>query len=104
MSNDEDLAHAEREAAKLLAELEANDAAEGKNKYQLPSPYAPGEGPDPVGHVARPTAEEVAENMFRPVDPNQMQHSTLPDAGVGDPHKIDWTQKIREARNPYGRH
>lgn len=105
---------AENDAAALLAELEAKDAANATAatvhnvKYQMPSKYAPGEDPaerDPVQSVQntmprRISAQEAAEKMFKPVgDTAKIRDTTLPMT-----HKVDFAQKIRDAQKFKGSH
>lgn len=100
------LVSAEAEAAALLADLEAADPAiPPAKKYKLPSPYAPGEGPrDPVQSIQntmtqRISAQEAAEKLFKPVDPDHMKQNTLPMT-----HTVDFAAKIKAARKDYGSH
>lgn len=106
---DADLARAEREAAALLAELQAKDAANATaaSVHQLPAPYAPGERPpdptpDPVKGVAQPQGmqEQLMNAMdgnFKPVNLDDMRQPTNTSS-----HMVDFAQKIRDA-NKFGK-
>lgn len=102
-----DLARAEAEAQQLLNELEAKDPAPRK-QYQMPSQYAPGEGPaDPVKGVAPATTSgQVADLLgqggnWKPT----FNESTLPKTDIPPTSgHIDFAQKIRDARKPNGSH
>ena len=91
-----DLANAEAEAKELLSELEASDAAKPK-VYKMPSPYAPGDEPDPVKGVAQPEGYQdqlfnALDGNFKPATPETIKQSTLASS-----HTVNFAQKIREA-------
>lgn len=94
-------------AAAYLAELQAKDAANGvaANVHQMPSEYAPGEGPrDPKASVAAPGSEQLQnalDGSFKPaINANgTFRKSTLPVS-----HKVDFAQKIRDAQKYHGSH
>lgn len=95
---------AEADAAALLAELDATDAAKPDlSKYQMPPRRAPGEPTDPVKSVAAPSrisAQAAAELMFKPVgDTAKIRDTTLPMT-----HTVDFAAKIKAARKDYGSH
>lgn len=101
-----DLAKAEREAAALLAELEAKDAANsvasGVQPHKMPSPYAPGETPDPVKGVGEPEGYKnglwnALDGNFKPVNLENLKTPTNTSSAT-----IDFAQKIRDA-NKYGK-
>jgi len=101
-----DLQHAEAQAAALLAELEAKDAANAVaatvQPHRMPSPYAPGDEPDPVKGVASPGAQQLhdaLDSSFRPVDLARVKETTLASS-----HTIDFAQKIRDAQKFKGSH
>jgi hypothetical protein len=100
-----DLARAEAQAQALLNELEASDPAPRK-KYNLPSPYAPGEGPpDPVKGVAQPDSFSdvlgVGGGNWKP----SFNESTLPKTDIPpNSGHIDFAQKVKDARKPHGSH
>lgn len=96
------LAKAEADAAALLADLEAKDHADAAVSHTLPSPYAPGERPDPVKGVGEPEGYKndlwnALDGNFKPVDLESMKQPTNK-ASV----TIDFAQKIRDA-NKYGK-
>lgn len=109
--------HAEADAAALLAELQAKDAANataasvdnGKPKYKMPSKYAPGESPaerDPVQSIAnttpsaqRITTEQAADLMFKPAFDANPKETTLPMS-----HTVDFAAKIKAAQKYHGNH
>lgn len=104
----DDLARAEAQAAALLAELEAkdaaNDVAAGLPKYEMPSPYAPGEGPrDPRKSVAAPGGQvqlnDALNSMFKPADPDTIRKPTNTST-----HTVNFAQKIRDAQKYHGSH
>ena len=100
-----DLARAEAEAQAFLNELEANDPAPRK-QYKLPSPYAPGEGPaDPVKGVAGPS--NPLGELFGDGTKwsSAVADSTLPKTDIPpNSGHIDFAQKIKDAKKPYGNH
>lgn len=92
----EALAKAEAEAKALLSQLEANEAPKGKT-YTLPSPFPPGEEPDPVKGVAQP--EGYNNDLFNALDGN-FKPANLDDMHIPTntaSHSVDFAQKIREA-------
>lgn len=100
-----DLAVAEKQAAALLAELEAKDSANAVAatvQHKMPSPYAPGENPDPVKGVGQPEGwnndlYNALDGNFKPVDLDNMRNPTNTSS-----HQVDFAQKIRDA-NKYGK-
>ena len=95
------MAKAQDAAEALLADLEAQDAVNAtaasvpKPKYEMPSRYAPGEGPrDPSSSVAAPASQlhDALESSFRPVNMDNIKQTTLPSS-----HTVDFAQKIRDA-------
>src|SRR6202012_993811 len=79
------LAKAQDAAEALLADLEAQDAVNAtaasvpRSKYQMPSAYAPGQGPrDPSASVAAPASQlhDALESSFRPVNMDNIKETT----------------------------
>lgn len=100
-----DLAKAEREAAALLAELQAKDTANAAaaSVHKMPAQYAPGETPpaDPVKGVGEPEGYHndlwnALDGNFKPVD-----HTNIKQPTNAASHTVDFAQKIRDA-NKYG--
>jgi hypothetical protein len=101
------LQHAEAQAAALLAELEAKDAANSVastvQPHRMPSQYAPGESPDPVAGVAASSGfdqfTDALDGSFKPVDFSKIRQTTLASS-----HTADLSQKLRTALRPNGSH
>lgn len=101
-----DMLKAQDAAEALLADLEAQDAVNATAasvpapKYTMPSAYAPG---DPRASVAAPSGSDqlhnALESSFKPVNMDNISHTTLPSSKT-----VDFAQKIRDARKPYGNH
>jgi len=102
-----DLARAEREAAALLAQLEAKDSANAVaasvQPHKMPSPHAPGEAPrNPVDSVGKPEGWDdqllsALDGNFKPATLDSMRVPTNTSS-----HTVDFAQKIRDA-NKYGK-
>jgi hypothetical protein len=89
-----DLQHAEAQAAALLAELEAKDAANATAASVVR---------DPVKSVAASTgADDLADALnssFKPVNLKDMGKTTLASS-----HTVDFAQKIKDAQKFHGNH
>lgn len=104
-----DLAAANAAAEALLADLQAKDAvntvADTVPKYKMPSPYAPGEEPNPVKGVAPSTVDGIGQlndalgSTFKPVNLDDIAKPTNTASAT-----INFAEKIKAAQKFYGNH
>jgi hypothetical protein len=99
-----EVAKATSAAEALLADLEAQDAVNAAastvdTKHRLPSAYAPGDPRNGVAPSGGDQLHDALESSFRPVNKDNISQTTLPSS-----HTVDFAQKIRDARRPYGNH